>query len=188
MHDIIVFENLHFRPPTREQKDVVFKNLHSGERFWKKALSMTFFTGYVWTVGQPEEKYLSLRVGGALITFRGYSSYICNCNRRVLSTLTLGSIYGAPSESDVAQVSLQSRTYSVRFGTWKYGVWTRPKSTREWVNKINLSSFQIKNFSKFLLGWSARENQNILTSQPCLHTLMQTRLSANQSEYTMLDI
>ena len=31
----------------------------------------------------------------------------------------------------------------------------------------------------------AREKQNILTSQPCLHTLMQTRLSANHSARTI---
>ena len=31
--------------------------------------------------------------------------------------LNLGSTHGTPSESDVAPVSLQSRTYSVRFGT-----------------------------------------------------------------------
>ena len=58
MHDIILFENLHFRPPTRKQKAGVFENLHSGERFWKDALSMTFFTRYVWTLGQPEENSL----------------------------------------------------------------------------------------------------------------------------------
>ena len=34
-------------------------------------------------------------------------------------TSPLGSTYGTPSESDVAPVSLQSRTYSVMFGTWK---------------------------------------------------------------------
>ena len=31
--------------------------------------------------------------------------------------LNLGSTHGTPSESDVAPASLQSRTYSVRFGT-----------------------------------------------------------------------
>ena len=31
--------------------------------------------------------------------------------------LILGSTHGTPSESDVTPVSLQSRTYSVRFGT-----------------------------------------------------------------------
>ena len=36
---------------------------------------------------------------------------------RTLVELNLGSTHGAPSESDVAPVSLQSRTYSVRFGT-----------------------------------------------------------------------
>ena len=32
----------------------------------------------------------------------------------------------------------------------------------------------------------SRENQNILTPQPCLHSLMQTLLSANQSARTIL--
>ena len=34
-----------------------------------------------------------------------------------------------------------------------------------------------------MLAWLARKKQNILTPQPCLHTLMQTLLSANQSAY-----
>ena len=46
--------------------------------------------------------------------------------------------------------------------------------TREWVNEVNL------------LSWLAREKQNIFTSQPCLHTLTQTILSANQSARTIL--
>ena len=36
---------------------------------------------------------------------------------RTFAELNLGSTHGTPSESDVALVSLQSRTYSVRFGT-----------------------------------------------------------------------
>ena len=39
-----------------------------------------------------------------------------------------------------------------------------------------------------MLTWLARKNQNILTPQPCLHTLMQTLLSANQSMRTILVI
>ena len=42
------------------------------------------------------------------------------CGKRVCRTfveLNLGSTHGTPSESDVAPVSLRSRTYSVRFGT-----------------------------------------------------------------------
>ena len=58
---------------------------------------------------------------------------------------------------------------------------------KEWVNKVNLSSFELENFFK-LLAWLAREKQNILTPQPCLHTLMQTLLSANQSARTILVI
>ena len=59
---------------------------------------------------------------------------------------------------------------------------------KEWVNKVTLSSFEAKNFFQFVLTWLAREKQNILTSQLCLHTLMQTRLLANQSTRTILAI
>ena len=53
MGDIIIFENLSFRPSTRKREAGVF-NLHSGKRFWKDAFLVTFdfFTGYLWTVGQ----------------------------------------------------------------------------------------------------------------------------------------
>ena len=54
------------------------------------------------------------------------------------------------------------------------------------INKVNVWSFQLKNVSKFVIAWLVREKQNILTPQPCLHTLMQTRLSANQSAHTIL--
>ena len=60
--------------------------------------------------------------------------------------------------------------------------------TKEWLIKVNLSSFELENFFKFVLAWLAREKQNNLTSQPCLHTLMQTLLSANQSARTILVI
>ena len=60
--------------------------------------------------------------------------------------------------------------------------------TKEWVNKVNLSSFEFENFFKFVLAWLARKKQNILTPQPRLHTLMQTLLSANQSARTILVI
>ena len=56
------------------------------------------------------------------------------------------------------------------------------------INKVNVWSFQLKNVSKFSIAWIAREKQNILTPQPCLHTLMQTRLSGNQSAHTILVI
>ena len=51
-----------------------------------------------------------------------------------------------------------------------------------------MSSFELEIFFKFLLAWLAREKQNILTPQPCLHTLMQTLLSANQSARAILVI
>ena len=58
--------------------------------------------------------------------------------------------------------------------------------TREWVNNVSLSSFQLKNVFKFVLARLACEKQNVVTSQPCLHTLIQTRLSASQSARTIL--
>ena len=62
------------------------------------------------------------------------------------------------------------------------------QATKEWVNKVNLSSFELENFFKFVLVWLAREKPNNLTPQPCLHTPMQTLLSANQSARTILVI
>ena len=59
---------------------------------------------------------------------------------------------------------------------------------KEWVNKVNLSGFELENFFKFVLAWLAREKQNNLTPQPCLHTHMQTLLSANKSARTILVI
>ena len=59
------------------------------------------------------------------------------------------------------------------------------KGNGQWVN---LSSCQLKSVFKLVLAWLAREKQYTLTSQPCLHTLMQTRLSANQSARTILVI
>ena len=56
------------------------------------------------------------------------------------------------------------------------------------VNKVNLSSFELKNFFKFMLAWLAREKPNNFMPQPCLHTLMQTLLSANQNARTILVI
>ena len=43
---------------------------------------------------------------------------------------------------------------------------------RELVNKVNLSSFQLKNFFKFMLARLACKKLNILTSQPCLHAVV----------------
>ena len=54
--------------------------------------------------------------------------------------------------------------------------------TKEWVNKVNLRvEFELENVFKAVLAWLAREKPNNLTPQPCLHTLMQTLLSANKS-------
>ena len=56
MYDIIVFEILGIHTYTRKRKAGVFKNLNSGELFWKDAFSVTVFTGQEWTVGQTGEK------------------------------------------------------------------------------------------------------------------------------------
>ena len=56
------------------------------------------------------------RFGTAVLVWCGKSvkfDRVC----RTFVELNLGSTHGTPSESDVAPVSLQSRTYSVRFGT-----------------------------------------------------------------------
>ena len=54
---------------------------------------------------------------------------------------------------------------------------------KEWVNKVNLSSFEPNNvFFKFVLVWLERENQNILTSQPCLHACSNANTPLSQSE------
>ena len=60
--------------------------------------------------------------------------------------------------------------------------------TKEWLNKVDLSSFELENFFKFMLAWLAREKPNNLTPQPSLHTLMQTLPSANHSARTILVI
>ena len=56
------------------------------------------------------------------------------------------------------------------------------------MDKVKLSSFQLKTLFKFVFAWLARKKQNTLTSQLCLHTLMQTLLSANQNVRTNLVI
>ena len=63
MNDIIVFENLRFRPSTRKRKAGFFRSLHSGKRFlWKDAFSVTVFTRYVLTVVQTSEKNHSFQI------------------------------------------------------------------------------------------------------------------------------
>ena len=67
MYDIIVFEIVRFRPSTRRRKAGVFKNLHSGQRFWKDAFSVTVFTEFEWTVGQTGEKILVFKQKGICV-------------------------------------------------------------------------------------------------------------------------
>ena len=62
-------------------------------------------------------------------------------------------------------------------------------SANEGMGKCSkLVEFFTQKLFQFMLAWLTREKQNILTSQPCLHTLMQTLLSANQSARTFLVI
>ena len=47
VHD--VWHQLRFRPSRRKREAGVFKTLHSNERFWKNASSVTVFIWYAWT-------------------------------------------------------------------------------------------------------------------------------------------
>ena len=61
MYDISVLENLRFRPSTRKREAAYFKNLPSGERFWKDAFSVTEFTEYIRVDGMPNRKKTYIR-------------------------------------------------------------------------------------------------------------------------------
>ena len=56
MYDIIVLEKLRFRPSTRKREAGFFKNLHSGERLWKDAFSVTVFTEFIRVDGRTNRK------------------------------------------------------------------------------------------------------------------------------------
>ena len=56
MYDIIVFENLRFRPSTRKRKARALKLFTLQSVFEKDAFSVTVFTGYMWTVNQTGGK------------------------------------------------------------------------------------------------------------------------------------
>ena len=60
--------------------------------------------------------------------------------------------------------------------------------TKEWVNKRNLSSFELEKIFQIRACVISAGKAKHLTPQPCLHTLMQTLLSANQSARTILVI
>ena len=70
MYDIIVsVENLRFRPSTRKGEPGFFKNLRSGERFWKDAFAVTQFTEYIRVDGRTnwKKKLNRIRVDRALV-------------------------------------------------------------------------------------------------------------------------
>ena len=95
---------------------------------------------------------------------------------------------GNPEGGIIGQSRSQDKSFHGEgFLSWRLVGCCFPSFIRRriWVNKVNLSSFQLKNFFKFVLAWLPRAQQNILTLKSCLHTLMQTHLSANQSARTI---
>ena len=84
--------------------------------------------------------------------------------------------------------SLKCQLKQIKIDTPSLQRFSKFQPMNEWVNKVRLSSFLLENVFKFVLARLAREEQNILTPQPCFHTLMQTPFSANQSARTILVI
>ena len=73
--------------------------------------------GIDWRISTAKVRRLN-QFGTAVLVWCGKSvkfDRVC----RTFVELNLGLTCGTPSESDVAPVLLQSRTYSVRFGTWQ---------------------------------------------------------------------
>ena len=66
-HDIIVFENLRFRPSTRIRRVSIFKTLHPGEHIWKPPFSPlhTNTTSLRFQNSPPWRVYLKTSVFGA---------------------------------------------------------------------------------------------------------------------------
>lgn len=58
--DKIIFKKLCFHLSTKAQQNGILKNLHSGERFWKDAFSVTIFTGFVWMESQSMRRKKSV--------------------------------------------------------------------------------------------------------------------------------
>ena len=128
MYGIIVFENLRFRPTTRKRETGVFKNPHSGERFWKDAFSVIIFTGYVRTVGQTAEKKSA---------FSNKNGYVWtgpkgNCD------LYLGALWWAAKISRHFPSSLRSRQAKFRDGPlcfWRGEGWWKILSCKHFFYK-----------------------------------------------------
>ena len=51
------FRKVSFASSARNRENGVFKNFHSEERFRKVAISVTVFSGYVWTEGQKKLRF-----------------------------------------------------------------------------------------------------------------------------------
>ena len=76
--------------------------------------------------------------------------------------------------------------------TTGHAVSSSKSSFNSWRASNNLESFLYLHYLSTqkvcqicACGGLAREKQNMLTPLPCLHTVMQTRLSANQSARTI---
>ena len=50
IYDIILFENIRFRPFTRKREASVIETVYSGECFKEDAFWVTVLTEYVWSV------------------------------------------------------------------------------------------------------------------------------------------
>ena len=79
---------------------------------------------------------------------------------RTFIELNLGSTHGTLSESNVAPVSLQSRTYSVRFGTWK--VQRLNQALLAWLITLGKNEYRFLIIRCSML-WEPKSGHNIWT-------------------------
>ena len=75
-----------------------------------------------------------------------------------------------------------------KIGTARLWRFSKFHPTREWVNKVNLSSFQLKNILKFVLVWLARQEQNFLTPHMFIYSHVNTSLGQAERARTILVI
>ena len=79
---------------------------------------------------------------------------------RTFIELNLGSTHGTLSESNVASVSLQSRTYSVRFGTWK--VRRLNQALLAWLITLGKNEYRFL-IIRWSMLWEPKSGHNIWT-------------------------
>ena len=108
---------------SKENQASRFVKIVNKARFRRRSTHVPNLTDELSTA---KERHLN-QFGTAVLVWCGKSvkfDRVC----RTFVELNLGSTHGTLSESDVVPVSLQSRTYSVRFSTWK-------------VRRLNQASF-----------------------------------------------